>query len=98
MKELQSEDPAALKHFLRMQLPQFEELLAKVTPIIEKRDTRMRESISIPERLAITLRFLASLLIDHYCGSQTNASTFATRRETKQHQNRKKKTPQQEPK
>ena len=59
MKELQSKDPAALNNFLRMQL-QSEELLAKVTPIIEKRDIRMRESISPHERLAITLRFLAS--------------------------------------
>ena len=67
MKELQSEDPAALKNFLRMQQPQFDELLAKVTPIIEKRDTRMRESISPAERLAITLRFLASGMYDGFC-------------------------------
>ncbi|KAI0242651.1 hypothetical protein LSAT2_012155, partial [Lamellibrachia satsuma] len=54
------------KNFLRMQQPQFDELLAKVTPIIEKRDTRMRESISPAERLAITLRFLASGMCDSY--------------------------------
>ena len=60
MEELRVEDPRALKFFLRMERPQFDELLGKVENVIVKQDTVMRESISPAERLAITLRFLAS--------------------------------------
>ena len=60
MEELRVEDPRALKKFLRMERPQFDELLGKVENVIVKQDTVMRESISPAERLAITLRFLAS--------------------------------------
>ncbi|CAB3221184.1 unnamed protein product [Arctia plantaginis] len=38
----------------------FEELLNMVTPLIQKQDTVMRESISPRERLTVTLRFLAT--------------------------------------
>jgi len=38
----------------------FEELLEKVTPLIEKRNTSLRESISAAERLSLTLRHLAT--------------------------------------
>ena len=38
----------------------FEYLLEKVTPLIEKSNTRMRESIPPSERLAVTLRYLAT--------------------------------------
>ena len=38
----------------------FEELLQKVAPLIQKEDTILRESISAAERLALTLRYLAS--------------------------------------
>ncbi|KYN42494.1 hypothetical protein ALC56_03040 [Trachymyrmex septentrionalis] len=42
-----------------MNLTQFEELLCKVVPLISK-ETLCRESISVGERLCMTLRFLAS--------------------------------------
>ena len=35
-------------------------LIEKVAPLITKQDTRLRKSISAQERLAVTLRFLAS--------------------------------------
>ena len=35
-------------------------LLEKVRPLIERQDTQLREAISAAERLAVTLRFLAT--------------------------------------
>ena len=67
MQELQSEDPAAIKNFLRMEVPQFEELLEKVAPVIRKTDTHLRECISPSERLAITLRYMASGMYATLC-------------------------------
>ena len=43
-----------------MSTADFEFLLEKVTPLIEKENTIMRESISAAERLSVTLRFLAT--------------------------------------
>lgn len=48
------------KKFLRMDDSTFEELLALVSPHIAKQDTQLRAAISPSERLAVTLRFLAS--------------------------------------
>lgn len=48
------------KNFLRMDEETFEELLALVSRIIAKQDTHLRASISASERLAVTLRFLAT--------------------------------------
>ena len=68
-QELRVEDPRALKNFLRMERPQFDELLGKVENIIVKQDTVRCESISNADRLAITLRSLASgrHYYDYYC-------------------------------
>ena len=38
----------------------FEKLLCMVAPMITHKDTVMREAISLGERLAVTLRFLAT--------------------------------------
>lgn len=38
----------------------FEEVLKKVTPLIEKKDTHLRQSILAAERLSLTLRHLAT--------------------------------------
>ena len=38
----------------------FDELLTKVTPLMHRQDTWMREVISVSERLSITLRYLAT--------------------------------------
>lgn len=46
--------------FLRMSPDRFEHLLSLVGPSIQKRDTNFRNSIPAAERLALTLRYLAS--------------------------------------
>ena len=38
----------------------FDELYEKVRPVIEKKNTNMRDAISAHERLSVALRFLAS--------------------------------------
>ena len=60
LKELESEDPSSYRNFLRMDNDTFNELLSLVTPMIEKKSTTMREAISPGERLALTLRYLAT--------------------------------------
>ncbi|XP_046811158.1 protein ANTAGONIST OF LIKE HETEROCHROMATIN PROTEIN 1-like [Lucilia cuprina] len=47
-------------NFLRMNDETFKELLHLVSPYIAKQDTNMRKAIPAQERLAVTLRFLAS--------------------------------------
>ncbi|KAK3926080.1 Protein ALP1-like [Frankliniella fusca] len=65
--ELMLEDPQKYRRFplscyrcLRMSTAMFEELLSKVSPIIQRKDTHLRESISPAERLSVTLRHLAT--------------------------------------
>ena len=61
MVELTTEDPGGFLSFLKMDKIDFEELLEKVTPVIQRfQDTWMREAISASERLSITRRFLAT--------------------------------------
>jgi len=43
-----------------MDVNTFEYLLKKVTPLIKKQDTHLRESILPSERLSVTLRHLAT--------------------------------------
>ena len=47
VQELSSEDSSGLKNFLRMDMVTFNELLEMVTRIIKRRDTLMRDSISM---------------------------------------------------
>lgn len=60
LRELREGDALFYKNFLRMAPEDFEYLLEKVTHLIKKQDTLMRKAISPAERLAITLRFLAT--------------------------------------
>ena len=46
--------------YLSMPVPVFDMLLSRVTPLIEKQHTRLRESISAGARLEATLLFLLS--------------------------------------
>lgn len=48
------------RNFVRMSEAQFNHLLEKVSPLIEKQNTKFRESISAGERLALTLHYLAT--------------------------------------
>ncbi|XP_046548032.1 protein ANTAGONIST OF LIKE HETEROCHROMATIN PROTEIN 1-like [Haliotis rubra] len=60
LRELEQEDPRSLKNFLRMDKANFDILLEKISPYIEKKCTPMRNSIPVGEKLALTLRYLAS--------------------------------------
>lgn len=60
LRELQSNEPADYKNYLRMENHTFYKLLNLVRPYIEKKNTVMLESISAEERLVATLRFLAT--------------------------------------
>lgn len=48
------------ENFCRMSSEDFEILLNLIEPVIRKRDTNYRDAISPKERLAVTLRFLAT--------------------------------------
>ncbi|KAJ8041187.1 hypothetical protein HOLleu_11928 [Holothuria leucospilota] len=60
LRELRDDEPDDYRNFLRMDAASYDELLNLVRPIIQKKDTIMREAISANERLSITLRFLAT--------------------------------------
>ena len=60
MQELRLSDASSYRNFLRMDAATFDELLQMVGPLITYQDTNMRQSISPGERLALTLRFLAT--------------------------------------
>lgn len=53
-------EPGDWFNYLRMDEEVYLELLTLVTPLIQKQDTCMRQSISPHERLTATLRFLAT--------------------------------------
>lgn len=60
LKELRTGDRGEqmlYRNFIRMSEERFNQLLEKVTPLIEKKDTTFRESISAGERLALTLHY-----------------------------------------
>ncbi|KAK5648399.1 hypothetical protein RI129_003291 [Pyrocoelia pectoralis] len=52
--------PNDYRNFLRMDEQLFQQLVALVSPLIKKQDTNMRKAISPADRLAVTLRFLAT--------------------------------------
>jgi len=60
LDELRTTDAVGYRSFLRMDPLSFDLLLQKVGPLIRKADTRMRLSIPAEERLALTLRWMAT--------------------------------------
>lgn len=56
---LRAEPLGKFQNFCRMSSEDFEFILTKIGPKI-KQDTNMRKAIPIQERLAVTLRFLAT--------------------------------------
>ncbi|KAK7501588.1 hypothetical protein BaRGS_00007019, partial [Batillaria attramentaria] len=60
LEELEEEDLDADRRFVRMDVATFRRLEALVTPLIKRQDTVLREAIPAGDRLAVTLRFLAS--------------------------------------
>nr|CAH7769119.1 unnamed protein product [Callosobruchus chinensis] len=57
---LRNMDSSHLKNFTRMTAEDFERLIILVGPKISKMDTKFRKAIPVQDRLAITLRFLAT--------------------------------------
>ena len=60
IQELRLENMENYRRYLRMNKETFEELLHRVTPLIEKKSTTIRKPLSVAEKLACTLRFLAT--------------------------------------
>nr|CAH7759133.1 unnamed protein product [Callosobruchus chinensis] len=54
-------DSGHLKNFMRMTAEDFERLIILVGPKISKMYTKFRKAIPVQDRLAITLRFLATV-------------------------------------
>lgn len=54
------EDPNQYRAFLRMSAEDLEHILRLIGPSISKQETQMRSPIAAKEKLAVTLRFLAS--------------------------------------
>ena len=59
LRELQGDDPEAFRQYHRLDVNSFNDVLRMVGPFIRK-ETVMRASICPEERLAVTLRFLAT--------------------------------------
>ena len=60
LAELHTGDAKRAKNFLRMDPAAFKALVDLVRGKIQRKDTQMRGSIPVEERLAVTLRYLAS--------------------------------------
>ncbi|XP_069618541.1 uncharacterized protein [Ranitomeya imitator] len=60
VRELQEKNPHDFRNYLRMSEESFKHLLERITPLIQRKDTAMRDAIPADERLAVTLRFLAT--------------------------------------
>ncbi|XP_017493066.1 PREDICTED: uncharacterized protein LOC108381162 isoform X2 [Rhagoletis zephyria] len=58
--KLRQQDPQWFKNFVRMSCEDFDYLVEHLTPYIGKSNTRFRKAISVGERLAVTLRYLAT--------------------------------------
>lgn len=61
LREFATEDESLYKNHLRMSKDQFEVLLHRITPKIQKRNTIMRNALPARTKLEITLRFLGML-------------------------------------
>ena len=51
------QDPEGHRRYFRMGVSEFDEVLAKIEPVITKQATHLRDPISAAERLAATLRY-----------------------------------------
>ena len=60
LPDLLASDHKAYKNFLRIEYELFKEIEERVGPSIEKQITKMRAPVPVGERLAITLRFMAT--------------------------------------
>ncbi|XP_048039833.1 uncharacterized protein LOC125279578 [Megalobrama amblycephala] len=59
-REFEMEDHEGFRNMFRMRMNDFNLLLEKVEPHLSRQDTRLRLAIPVKDRLAVTLRFLAT--------------------------------------
>ncbi|XP_067650869.1 tigger transposable element-derived protein 4-like [Haliotis asinina] len=74
MRELKLEDPSSFHNFLRMNRTSFDLLLERVTPLIAKNDTPMRNALPVGEKLAITLRQFKEAIISKLQSAEYGSS------------------------
>ncbi|XP_042868677.1 uncharacterized protein LOC122250990 [Penaeus japonicus] len=60
IQETRVGDDSVFYDFHRMNRQKFDKLLNLVAPLIQKENTQLRDTISAPERLSVTLRYLAT--------------------------------------
>jgi len=60
IRELQLEDAQQFRNFTRLSAVEVQSLVNMLGPVIGKKDTAMRNAISVEERVIVTLRFLAT--------------------------------------
>lgn len=58
--ELHGELRSSFHNFMRMSASDFENLIVLISKKVAKQNTNFRDSISVKDRLAVTLRFLAT--------------------------------------
>ena len=66
MKEIKVEDPRTFANFVRMAAQRFQYVVDAVSPLIVHKDTAMRDALPPAERLAVTLRFLGTLILHNH--------------------------------
>ena len=74
VQEIALEDAVCYKQYFRMSQQLFRAILEKIAPAITKQTTKLRRPISAAERLAITLRFLATgteLVVEPSCDNNS---------------------------
>lgn len=60
LREISITDAEDFRNYFRMDQQIYDKLLTMVTPFLRRQDTVMRKSISVTERLSLTLRYLAT--------------------------------------
>ena len=60
MQELRNEDVSSFKRYLRITPTMFDDKLQRLTPHIQKQDTRFRNALPVGLKLAMTLRYMAT--------------------------------------
>ena len=60
MKHLRDGDVRSFKNFVRMDPEMFQQMVADLTPRLQRKSANFREPLSFGLRLAITLRYLAT--------------------------------------
>ena len=60
MQELAAEDPILYRNFIRLKKDLFNEIVERVRPYLERKESNFREPLDVGIQVAITLRFLAT--------------------------------------